>query len=245
MKGVISTISSNVNIIDITHDIIPQDVREGAFVLMTTAPYFPMGTVHVAVVDPGVGTYRKGIIIATRSQILIGPDNGLLIPTAQFLGDFMVYEITKTKYMRNNVSNTFHGRDVFAPSAAYILNGVPFEEIGHITNDFVNLNFGVGEITNNSALGKVIHIDTFGNLITNISGIKLRNVLNYDKKIIGFIGNNKQIEIMFVKSYDFVKKGQILATIGSSNFLEIGVNQGDASKKLKIKPDDPIKILFS
>lgn len=245
IKGAILTISPEANIIDITHEIMSQDIREGAFVLLTTAPYFPMGTVHVAVVDPGVGTNRKGIIITTQSQILIGPDNGLLIPTARYLGDFVVYEITNSKYMLDNISNTFHGRDIFTPVAAHIIKGVPFEEIGYITNDFVNLDFGCGEITTKSASGKVIYIDNFGNIITNISGTKLREVLNYDNKIMVFIGKNKQIETIFVKSYSFVKKGKILATIGSSNLLEIGVNQGDAAKKLKIKPDDPIKILFA
>lgn len=245
MKGVVSSIASDVRSVDITHDITPQDIREGAFVLLTTVPYFPVGTVNVAVVDPGVGTERSGLIITTRSQILIGPDNGLLIPVARHLGDFIVYKITNSKYMLDSVSNTFHGRDIFTPVAAHIINGVPFEEIGNITNEFVNLDFGRGEITNKSALGKIIYIDRFGNIITNIDGIRLRAALDYDKKIMAFIGNNKQKEIMFVKSYNFVKKGQILATIGSSNFLEFGVNQGNAAKKLKVKPDDGVKILFS
>ena len=244
MKGVVSTISSDARTIDITHDITPQDIREGAFVLLTTVPYYPVGTVHVAVVDPGVGTDRKGIIITTKSHILIGPDSGLLIPAARSLGDFIVYEITNRKYMLNFVSNTFHGRDIFTPVAAHIVNGVPFEEIGPITNEFVDLNFGQGEITRKSASGKIIYIDRFGNIITNIGGIRLRAALNYDKKIMAFIGNNKQKQIMFVKSYSYVKKGQTLATVGSSNFLEIGVNQGNAAKKLKIKPDDPVKILY-
>jgi S-adenosylmethionine hydrolase len=244
MKGVLSSLAPNVRVLDITHEITPQDIVEGAFVLLTTVPYYPIGTVHLAVVDPGVGTDRKGIIITTKSHILIGPDNGLLIPTARYLGDFTVYEITNKEFMLNTISNTFHGRDIFTPVAAHILKGVPFEKIGKKTNKYIDLDFGQGLITNKSATGKIIHIDSFGNIITNISGIKLKKVLNFDKKI-KITLKGKQREIMFVKSYNFVKKGQLLATIGSSNYLEIGLNQGNAAHKLGIKPDDKMKIIFN
>jgi len=119
MKGVTLSLV-DATLIDITHDVAPHDIREGAFILRSTAPYFPIGTIHVAVVDPGVGTDRRNILITTKSQILVGPDNGLLLPAARMLGDFIVYEITNKKYMLGSVSNTFHGRDVFAPVAAYI-----------------------------------------------------------------------------------------------------------------------------
>jgi hypothetical protein len=242
MKGVASSIT-DARIVDITHDIKAHDIREGAFVLQTTVSHFPVGTVHVAVVDPGVGTDRKGIIVTTKSHVLVGPDNGLLMPAAHFLGDFTVYEITNSKYMLNPVSNTFHGRDIFVPVAAHIIKGVPFEKIGHKTSDFVDMDFGRGEISDKTATGKVIYIDRFGNIIANIDGVRFREVLGYDKKIKLFIGD-KQKEVMFVKSYNFVKKGQMLATIGSSNYLEIGINQGNAAEKLNVKPDEEIKILF-
>jgi len=202
-----------------------------------------MGTVHVAVVDPGVGTKRKGIIVTTKSHVVVGPDNGLLMPSAHFLGNFTVYEITNNKYMANAVSNTFHGRDVFAPVAAHIVKGIPFEKIGRKINDFVDMDFGKGEISDKTAIGKIIYVDHFGNIITNINGIRIREVLSYDKKIMVFFGDKRE-EMMFVKSYDFVKKGQILATVGSSNYLEVSINQGNAAEKLKVKPDEEIKILF-
>jgi S-adenosylmethionine hydrolase len=242
MKGVASSIT-DARFVDITHDIRPHDIREGAFVLQTTVSHFPVGSVHVAVVDPGVGTDRKGIIVTTKSHVLIGPDNGLLMPAAHYLGDFTVYEITNSRYLLNFISNTFHGRDVFAPVAAHITNGVAFEKIGRKTSDFVDMDFGRGEINDKTATGKVIYIDRFGNIITNIEGIKLVEVLGYGKKIMVSIGD-KQKEVIFVKSYGFVKKGQILATIGSSNYIEIGINKGDAAEKLNVKPDEEIKILF-
>jgi S-adenosylmethionine hydrolase len=243
MKGVALSMTET-KIVDITHDILPHNIREGAFVLRTTVPYFPVGTVHVAVVDPGVGTARRGIVVTTKTHILVGPDNGLLIPTAKFLGNFTVYEITNPNLMLNPISNTFHGRDVFIPIAAHILNGIKFEDIGPVVNDFINLDFGSFEIIDNSVIGKIIYIDNFGNIITNIDGFKIRQVLSYDKNIKLTIGN-KNFAIPFVKSYGFVKKGELLATVGSSNLLEISLNQGNAEKKLKIKPDDEIKFILS
>ena len=243
MKGVASSIT-DAKLIDIDHEISPQNVREGAFVLLTTVSYFPVGTVHVAVIDPGVGTNRRNLLIATKTHVLIGPDNGLLIPTAHFLGNFIVYEITNKKYMLNTISNTFHGRDIFTPVAAHIINGVPFEKFGNPINDFIDLDLGKPIIEKSSATGKIIHIDKFGNIITNIDGINLRKVLDFDKKIMIFIGQ-KQKEIPFLKSYAYIRKNSYLATIGSSNFFEIGINQGNAAKKLDVKIDDDIKILFT
>jgi len=243
MKGVALSIT-DARIVDITHDITPYNIREGAFVLYSSTPYFPVGTVHVAVVDPGVGTTRRGIIVTTGTQILVGPDNGLLIPAARYFGNFTVYEIKNPNLMLNPVSNTFHGRDVFTPVAAHILNGIMFEHIGPIISDFVDLDFGKFEITSKTATGKVIYVDSFGNIISNIDGFRLRPVLNYNNKLMLFIGN-KKLELPFLKSYNFVKKGEFLSTIGSSNLFEIALNQGNAGKKLGVKPDDEIKIIFS
>ena len=146
--------------------------------------------------------------------------------------------------MLDSISSTFHGRDIFVPVAAHITNGAPFKEIGNRIDDFVDLDFGQGEIRENAATGKVIYIDRFGNIITNITGETLSKGLAYNKNIMVFIGE-KCTEIPFVKSYGFVKKREMLATIGSSNLLEIGINQGNAAKKLSIKEDDKVEILFA
>jgi S-adenosylmethionine hydrolase len=242
MKGAALSIT-DAKIVDITHDISPHNIMEGAFVLRSAVPFFPEGTVHVAVVDPGVGTERKGIVITTPSQIFVGPDNGLLIPAAKYLGKFTVYEITNTKLMLPFVSYTFHGRDIFSPVAAHILNGVLFEHIGPVISNFVEIDFGDFKIDKSTASGKIIYCDGFGNIITNIDGLKFSNVSEFGKKITFFIGR-KKFSAQFVKYYDFVKKGDILLTIGSSNFLEISINQGNAAKKLGVSPDDDVKILF-
>lgn len=234
---------TDAKIVDITHEITPHNIREGAFVLYSSIPFFPKGSVHVAVVDPGVGTDRRGIVVTTPSQILIGPDNGLLIPAARNLGNFTVYEIKNQNLMKIPVSNTFHGRDVFSPVAAHILNGLLFNNIGPIVKDYVDLDFGNFEISEKSAKGKIIYIDRFGNIVTNIYALKLMSVLDYNKNVTVFIGTDN-FKAKFVKSYNFVKKGEMLTTIGSSNLFEIALNQGNAAKKIGIKLDDDVKILF-
>jgi len=243
MKGVACQIS-DARLVDITHEINPQNIYEGAFVLRSAVPFFPIGSVHVAVVDPGVGTNRKNIIIATRKNVLIGPDNGLLLPAAHLFGNFVVYEITNKKYMISSVSNTFHGRDIYASVAAHITNGVPFDEIGDIINDFINLDFGSAKFEENIIFGKIVYIDRFGNIITNISSDMALKNFNYNNSIKVNIGK-KSVDIPFVKSYGFVKSQEMLITIGSSNFIEIGINQGNAAKKLSVKQDDVVKIFIN
>jgi S-adenosylmethionine hydrolase len=242
MKGVALSIT-DARIEDISHDVSQYNIREGAYILKTSVLYFPVGTVHVAVVDPGVGTSRRGIVVTTQSQILVGPDNGLLIPAAKLLGNFTVYEIKNQDLYLKNISNTFHGRDIFTPVASHILNGVLFDQIGPIIHDYIDLDFGKYEIKSKSANGRIIYIDGFGNIVTNINGIRLSQILSFNKEIMVILGE-KQLKIPFVKSYNFVKKNNILSTIGSGNLFEIAKNQGNAAKQLKVNIDDKIKILF-
>ena len=242
MKAVALSMT-NASLIDISHSINPQNITEGAFVLMTSVPFFPSGSVHVAVIDPGVGSDRRGLVIATPSQILVGPDNGLLIPTAKKLGNFMVYEIENKDLFRSKVSNTFHGRDIFTPVAAHIINGLHFAEIGPIVNDYVDFDFNQYKINSKTAVGRIIYIDDFGNIITSIDGINLRSVLDFDTTVMLFIGE-KQVKLPFIRTYSNVKPKSMLATIGSSNFLEISINKGNAASKLKVKYGDKVKILF-
>jgi len=241
MKGVVCGIS-DARLVDITHEVSPHHVREAAFILRSTAPSFPSGTVHVVVVDPGVGTGRRGLVVTTNSHILIGPDNGVLMPTAHQLGEFIVYEITNSAYQHSSVSSTFHGRDVFAPVAAYITKGIRFAEIGRRITDFVDLEFKSAENKGNVITGKILYVDRFGNLITNIPAQILPKNLEYHKTITMVFGKDRK-ELPFVQSYGFVKKGEGLVTVGSSQYLEIGVNQGNASQVFSLKEDDDILVL--
>jgi len=243
MKGVASSIT-DARLLDITHEIAPQNIREGAFILWTTAPFFPVGTVHVAVVDPGVGMERKGLVITTKKQILVGPDNGLLLPTAHLLGDFVVYEITNPKYMIHPLSHTFQGRDIFTPIAAYIANGIPFSELGTKTTHFVDLQFSLGEHRGDRIVGKIMYIDHFGNLITNIPSEILPKDVE-QKKATVISGESRWEQLPLVSSYGFVKPGEVLLTIGSNSFLEISINQGNAAQTLMIQEDEEIQLFFS
>lgn len=242
MKGVVSSIT-DARIIDITHEVAPHNIREGAFILWTTAPFFPLGTIHVAVVDPGVGTERKGLIITTKKQILIGPDNGILLPAAHLLGDFVVYEITNPRYMIHPLSRTFHGRDIFAPVAAYIARGVPFGEIGTRTSHFVDLEFSLGVHQGDRISGKILYVDRFGNLMTNIPGEIVP--ADMEKKTISIVSGDRRWEsVPFVSSYGYVGQGVLLCTLGSNRFLEISVNQGNAAQTLGLGVDGEIQLLF-
>ena len=231
---------TNSTLIDITHDIQSHNIREGAFILKTSAPYFPPGTIHVAVVDPGVGTTRRSIVITTKTQIFVGPDNGLLIPAADQCNIMHVYEITNEKYFLHPRSATFDGRDVFTPIAAHILNGTPFEEFGTSITDYIPLSFGIGKKTGNVIEGEIVYIDRFGNAITNIEKNVLPDI--NDKKLLTLKVSESSINIPFVKTYGQVKLKELLLTVGSSNFVEISMNQGNAAKKLKLKETMPVSI---
>ena len=169
MKGVILTINPKATLIDITHEVEKFDVRMAAFILASAAPYFPQGTVHLAVVDPGVGTQRRAIIIQTKKSFFVGPDNGILILAAQNQGIEHVYQITNPTFMLPKISSTFHGRDIFAPAAAHLDKGVPPKEFGPEIKDLTKPEFASVKQTNGSLIGEVIHIDGFGNIITNIT----------------------------------------------------------------------------
>lgn len=240
MKGVILGIDPDTNIIDITHSIPRHDIRAGAFILSIAAKCFPSGTVHIAVVDPGVGTNRRAIAVKAVSpeskiHYFIGPDNGLLIPAARSIGKMDVYEITNKALFRENISGTFHGRDIFAPIGAYISKGLKIEEVGGCILDFKYLDFGTVKKMNGSLLGEVIYIDPFGNIITNISGrsgdFQPGDTLEIEKK-----------RVTFCSSYGFCGKGDPVVLVGSHGFLEIAVNRGNAAKIFGKKQGDKIII---
>jgi hypothetical protein len=167
MKAVILNMCEDPTFIDLTHDINQGDILSAAFALYTTTHFFPSGTIHLAVVDPGVGTGRKAIIVRAANQYFVGPDNGLLIPAAQRIGDVEVFEIGE-KAMLDKISNTFHGRDIFAPAAGLLASGHEAEDIGQPIETFEKLNFGKANASVDKLYGKVLYIDSFGNVITNI-----------------------------------------------------------------------------
>ncbi|MDP2840675.1 MAG: SAM-dependent chlorinase/fluorinase, partial [Candidatus Methanoperedens sp.] len=204
MKGVILGIYPAANIVDISHSVPRHDMRAGAFMLMACARYFPSGTVHIAVVDPGVGTKRRAIAINAVSKdhgihYFIGPDNGILIPAARSVGEPEVYEITNKKLFNPEVSSTFHGRDIFAPVGAHISKGMDIADVGRRISDFVDLGFGKGKKMGDSVKGRVIFIDEFGNIVTNISS----DLVSFQPGDIMEIENKR---VVFQRSYGSCKE---------------------------------------
>ena len=242
MKGVILNINNSANIVDITHSIAQADIYTGAFSLYSVAGYFPEGTVHIAVVDPGVGTKRRPVAVRAGEHYFVGPDNGLIIPAARKIRntDFDVFEITNQDLMNSTISSTFHGRDIFAPVGAHLSKELEIEKVGHKIDDYVNLDFGIAEFKNNTIKGKVIYIDDFGNIITNIPANTIFKFTDFGT-VLKVFGQN----IPFLQTYGFVGKDENIALISSSGFFEISINQGNAAKELDINIGDRVDVGLS
>ncbi len=235
MKAVILSISPEARIVDITHEIEKFNIRMGAFVLASVAPYFPLNTVHVAVVDPGVGTKRRPVIVETERGFYVGPDNGLLMLAAHKEGIVKVYHIVNPKYMLSRVSRTFHGRDIFAPAAAHLAAGTSPSEFGPAIRDYVFPEFAKPQAGKGEVVGEVLHVDGFGNIISNISAEDLERAgFREGDSLLVRLGA-KTLTLRFCSAYGEVPAGAALAIIGGSGFLEVAVNRGSASRTFKAK----------
>ncbi|MEM2816090.1 MAG: SAM-dependent chlorinase/fluorinase [Candidatus Bathyarchaeia archaeon] len=240
MKAVILRINPNVTIVDISHQIEKFNIRMGAFILASAAPYFPEGTIHIAVVDPGVGTKRKPILIEAEGAFFIGPDNGLLTFAAKKQGIKHVYEISNPKFMLPKISTTFHGRDVFAPAAAHLSRGVSPSEFGLELHEIFIPTFIEIIKSGETLVGEVIHIDDFGNIITNFTSKELSEVI-INGKIRVKLGET-ELSLNVCKTYADVEPLKPLAIIGSHDFLEVSMNQANAAKFFNVKVGDKITL---
>jgi len=242
MKAVILSISPKAKIVDITHEAEKFNIRMGAYTLAAACPYFPRGTIHVAVIDPGVGTKRKAILIQTKNAYFIGPDNGVLTLAAKSQGMKHIYRIENPKLMLPRISNTFHGRDVFAPAAAYLANGMSPSEFGPEIPEIVMPKFAKITKTKTMLTGEIIHIDGFGNIITNLreEDCEIMGM----KKTVDLKLKDTRLKLKLCKAYSEVKAQQLLAIIGSHNFLEISINQGNAAENFKIRVGDKVTLYY-
>lgn len=239
IKAVILRICPAAMIVDVTHEVEKFNVRMGAFILSSVAQYFPEGTVHLAIVDPGVGTHRRSIIVETKNGFFVGPDNGLLMIGAQAQGIQEMRVIENKRLILSNVSNTFHGRDIFAPVTAHIANGVRLEEFGPEIADAVKPEFTRVTRNRGSLEGEVLYVDDFGNVITNIP----------DKEIFAFQGT-AQVEFLpqpprqmkISTTYADAKAHEPIILIGSFGYLEIALNQGNAARAFSVKIGNKIKL---
>ncbi|MBI5237350.1 MAG: SAM-dependent chlorinase/fluorinase [Deltaproteobacteria bacterium] len=237
MKGAVLSVNPDAKVIDITHLIQAGNIIEAAFIMAEACLFFPKGTVHIGVVDPGVGTKRRPVIIETARYLFVGPDNGLLILAAKKDGIKRVVELTAPRLFLNPASATFHGRDIFGPAAAHLSLGLdPIEAGREVSGVLVSLKIPQPKKKGRVIRGEVIHIDSFGNLIVNIKSedIERLSAKQVSASIKGAV--LKGIK----KTYGLAKQGSLLALIGSSGFLEIAVNQGNASKTLFAKLNDEV-----
>jgi S-adenosylmethionine hydrolase len=242
MKAVILSISPETCIVDITHEIEKFNIHVGAFVLASAAPYFPPDTVHVAVVDPGVGTKRRPVIVETKQGFYVGPDNGLLMLAAQKEEIVKVYHIVNAKCMLSKVSNTFHGRDIFAPAAARLTCGISPSEFGPPIQDYAFPEFAEPKVEKGEAAGEVLYVDGFGNVVSNISKAELESAGFREGSSLSVMLNGKSLTLNFCSAYGEVSSGTALVLVGGSGFLEVAVNQSSASKLLRAKVGDSFQV---
>jgi S-adenosylmethionine hydrolase len=231
MKGVILTINPEARIVDISHQIKTGDITHAAGLIQEAFSFFPKNTVHVAVIDPGVGSSRRPIIIKTQNHSFVGPDNGLFWPIISAHQQIEIIHLMEKRYFLPHVSHTFHGRDIFAPVAAHLSHGADPLKMGKIITDPVSLRLPILKKNEKTLCGQIVRVDNFGNLITNIHHEDLAQFSGTGKTVIK-VGT---LTIENVReTYAEVKKDEALALIGSSGYLEIAVNLGRASERLGI-----------
>ena len=248
MKGVMLSISPSVSIVDITHQITPQDVHQAAYLIPAYYHFFPEGTVHIVVVDPGVGSQRDILAVNHREHFFIAPDNGVLTLLLNSEKSDTIIRVDNSDYFLEPLSSTFHGRDIFAVVGAHLSCGTKLDTLGARTNlqDIVrleDLNCRVSQT--GELMGKIVSIDRFGNLITNIDSISLADfcqssALKHPQVHIGsFVISGLS------RTYSDAAPTEPLALIGSRNYLEIAVNGGNAKKTFKAHKGDPVRLTLS
>jgi S-adenosylmethionine hydrolase len=232
MKGVILGLLGEAQLVDLSHEVAPHDVLEGALVLEAAVPFFPAGTVHLAVVDPGVGGTRRPLAVEADDQWFVGPDNGLFTPFLLAPG-WRAWELRSASYRRPDPSPTFHGRDVFAPAAAHLARGVAPARFGPAVSDPVRLPWPAARIGPGGMEGEVVHVDRFGNLVTSIRP---------EPSVAGGLVEIGGREAGLVGAYAEIPPGDLAGLIGSSGRLEVAAREGSAAARLGIGRGAPVRL---
>jgi len=239
VKGVILTINPQASIVDISHQIDPFNVTSASWIIASSYKYFPAGTIHIVAVDPGVGSDQKRILLEGDREIFIAPDNGVLTHILREQSNWKAYELNKKEYWLPYVSNTFHTRDIFAPVAAHLSAGVDVKEVGTplALDAIATLSGQELETEGNKLNGAIVHVDRFGNLITNIPNDKIRTKAScfLGEESIGTVANTRSS----------VEKGQMVAFPASHGYLEIAIHHGRAEEQLKAKVGHKVSIEFA
>lgn len=244
MKGVMVSINPSVRIIDITHNISPQSILEAAYTLEMSYASFPHKTIHVAVVDPGVGSARRPLLVATDYHYFIGPDNGVFSRIYRLTESLTVIHITAEHYFLPQRSSTFHGRDIFAPVAAWMSKGIDIERFGDPITDYVTLQEpALISSSNNVVEGEVIYVDRFGNLMTNIPGEKINisgSGETHDGPKVAIRGRDVPLK----KYYSEAGDKELCSLVNSFGYLELFVNRGNASSDFGINVGEKVEVIL-
>lgn len=248
MKGVIASINPMARVVDLCHGIEPQDVRAAAFMLAGSFGYFPPGTIHVAVVDPTVGSERPALCVQAGEYFFVGPDNGIISAACCRAGRPKIFHLENEEYFLKNPSRTFHGRDIFAPAAAHLSAGVPIDSMGPRARSMKRIRFpepllrrGTG--SERSIAGKVVHVDRFGNLITNIEPDSVGSVFPRTPRCRLLVTCGKQVIQGLSETYSEAASGMPLALFGSYGLMEISIRDGDAATSLGVGRGGRVEIL--
>jgi len=231
MKGVILGINPEAEIVDITHSVAPYDVLDAALTVNQASRYFPNRTIHIVVVDPGVGTERRPLLVSAGPQFYIAPDNGVLSLVYEREREALtVRHITADHYFLRPLSNTFHGRDIFAPVGAALSKTLQTASFGDPIEDFMRLTLPKPKVNGNTVKGVVLRVDAFGNLVTNLTQDDVPSLSSENGKVRVLVGNKEIGKV--VRTFAEGAQGEPVALIGSSGFVEFAVNKGDAAKAL-------------
>jgi len=240
MKATVLTLCPSATLVDISHEIETFNIRMGAFVLSAASRYFPAGTIHVVVVDPGVGGPRRDVLIVSQKAVYIGPDNGILLPAALRDGIKEVYSIENQSFMRTPVSSTFHGRDVFAYAAGKIACGAKLYDVGPRISDLSSSTFAEAAVSHDRIVCEVLVTDSFGNVVTTAGEKDLRVVGFEAGKTIGMRVKSRTYNLNMVKSYSDAAEGAAALLVGSHGFLELAVIKGNAARRFRVRPGDQL-----
>ena len=257
MKGVALGINLNLRLIDLTHQIAPQNVAQGAFVLGVSYRYFPPDAIHVAVVDPGVGTRRRPILLQTPHGSFVAPDNGLLSRVlSEYLPDpptrpgtvelpptLRAFHLTNPDYWLHPVSNTFHGRDIFTPVAAHLSRGVAPESLGEPTAELAWLPLPQPRVTPGGIGGEIIYCDVYGNLISSIPATLLEGRTIDEIRIRG--RSIRRLSTTFLDTVDSTSPPELIALFGSHGYLEVAIPNGSAARLLSAGPGERVTVTFT
>jgi len=240
MKGVIWGIAPHVQIADLSHTVNPQNIQEAALVLFRSAPYFPPGTVHVVVVDPGVGTARRPIAARLGHQRFVGPDNGVLTLLLEKVQrekqPVEIYHLDRQSFWRADVSHVFHGRDIFAPIGAHLANGMPLSSVGTQIKDPILIPWPQPQPTDNGWKAEVVHIDHFGNISSNLMMEHLQSTRPLKVRLGGAEING------LVRTFGERPAGELVALFGSTGSLIVSVVNGSAADRLGVRVGDPLEV---